>query len=83
VEEHEDGWYLKSDLYEAMYAKADRVISTDVLGMAFEPEENTRILTGHRSYWIKIILEILEALKCTQARSHRARFPEQSFAGTE
>jgi len=39
VEEHEDGWYLKSDLYEAMYAKADRVISTDVLGMAFEPEE--------------------------------------------
>jgi hypothetical protein len=39
VEEHEDGWYLKSDLYEVMCAKTDRIISTDVLGMAFEPEE--------------------------------------------
>lgn len=47
VEEREDGWYLKTDLYEALTADMaqeqalpkEGIISTETLGMAFEPEE--------------------------------------------
>ena len=39
VEERADGWYLSSNLYEVLPVKNERMISTDVLGMAFEPEE--------------------------------------------
>ena len=42
VEERDDGWYLKTDLYDyisVQYDSKDKLISTDLLGMAFEPEE--------------------------------------------
>ena len=39
VEERADGWYLRSNLYEVLLWKTDKMISTDVLGVAFEPEE--------------------------------------------
>ena len=39
VEQREDGWYLTGNLYEQLPAFSTRVISTETLGMAFEPEE--------------------------------------------
>ncbi|MBQ6382713.1 MAG: right-handed parallel beta-helix repeat-containing protein [Clostridia bacterium] len=39
VEQREDGWYLTGNLYEQLPACNVRVVSTETLGMAFEPEE--------------------------------------------
>ena len=39
VEEREDGWYLKGNLYEVLPKTCCRTASTESLGMAFEPEE--------------------------------------------
>ena len=39
VKECEDGWYLETNLYEVLAAKAFPVIDTEALGMAFEPEQ--------------------------------------------
>lgn len=39
VEEKEDGWYLKTNLYDIIKEETDGIISTETLGMAFEPEQ--------------------------------------------
>ncbi len=39
VEEREDGFFLKTNLYDCMPKLQNRVITTEVLGMAFEPEQ--------------------------------------------
>ncbi len=39
VEETEEGFFLRTDLYDYMPETPCRVITTDVLGMAFEPEQ--------------------------------------------
>ena len=39
VEEKEDGWYLKTNLYDIIKEENDGIISTETLGMAFEPEQ--------------------------------------------
>ncbi len=39
VEEGTDGWYLKTNLYEALPEVCCGMISTETLGMAFEPEQ--------------------------------------------
>ncbi len=39
VEERDGGWYLKTNLYDFLPDLESPVISTDTLGMAFEPEE--------------------------------------------
>ena len=46
VEEKEDGWYLKTNLYDIIKEETDGIISTETLGMAFEPSRNTKILDG-------------------------------------
>ena len=38
VEKKEDGWYLKTNLYDIIKEETDGIISTETLGMAFEPE---------------------------------------------
>ncbi|MDE6320131.1 MAG: right-handed parallel beta-helix repeat-containing protein [Lachnospiraceae bacterium] len=40
VQETEEGFSLKTNLYDHMPELQNRVITTDVLGMAFEPEQN-------------------------------------------
>ena len=39
VEKKEDGWYLKTNLYDIIKEETDGIISTETLGMAFEPEQ--------------------------------------------
>ena len=39
VEEKEDGWYLKTNLYDIIKEETNGIISTETLGMAFEPEQ--------------------------------------------
>ena len=39
VEEREDGWYLTGNLYDALAKHKCGTVSTETLGMAFEPEE--------------------------------------------
>ena len=39
VEETEEGFFLRTNLYDYMPQTNNKVISTDVLGMAFEPEQ--------------------------------------------
>lgn len=39
VQETEEGFFLKTNLYDHMPEMQNRVITTDVLGMAFEPEQ--------------------------------------------
>lgn len=39
LEQREDGWYLKTNLYEFLPKQAVGIISTESLGMAFEPEQ--------------------------------------------
>ena len=66
VEEKEDGWYLKTNLYDIIKEENDGIISTETLGMAFEPDRNTKILTEARLSLIKISLEITEMSKLSQ-----------------
>ena len=37
--EKEDGWYLDTNLYDILTEKSCGIISTETLGMAFEPEQ--------------------------------------------
>lgn len=39
LEEREDGWHLKTNLYDILTGKTEGLISTETLGMAFEPEQ--------------------------------------------
>ena len=39
VEKKEDGWYLKTNLYDIIKEETNGIISTETLGMAFEPEQ--------------------------------------------
>lgn len=39
LEEREDGWYLKTNLCAILAEKKVGIISTEILGMAFEPEQ--------------------------------------------
>ncbi len=39
VEQTEEGFFLKTNLYDYMPETQNKVITTDVLGMAFEPEQ--------------------------------------------
>ena len=39
LEERGDGWYLKTNLYEVLTKENAGIISTETLGMAFEPEQ--------------------------------------------
>ncbi len=39
LEEREDGWYLKTNLYDLLPDHKENMICTETLGMAFEPEE--------------------------------------------
>lgn len=39
MEEMTDGWYLKTNLYEYLPEMKNTIVGTDMLGMAFEPEE--------------------------------------------
>ena len=39
VEEREDGWHLTGNIFDCLPETACRTISTETLGMAFEPEE--------------------------------------------
>lgn len=42
VEKKEDGWYLKTNLYDIIKEENDGIISTETLGMAFEPGAEIR-----------------------------------------
>lgn len=39
LEEREDGWYLNTNLYGLLPEEKAGIISTEILGMAFEPEQ--------------------------------------------
>ena len=39
VEQKEDGWFLSTNLYEYLPEKQGKTINTQILGMAFEPEQ--------------------------------------------
>ena len=39
LEDTEDGWYLHTNLYDFLPEKSAGIISTEILGMAFEPEQ--------------------------------------------
>ncbi len=39
IEQRADGWYLKTNVYDVLAKEDAGIISTDTLGMAFEPEE--------------------------------------------
>ena len=39
VEETEEGFFLKTNLYDYMPEMQNKVITTEMLGMAFEPEQ--------------------------------------------
>ncbi len=46
VEQTEEGFFLKTNLYDYMPETQNKVITTDVLGMAFEPEQKFENLDG-------------------------------------
>lgn len=39
IQQRQDGWYLDTNLYEILDRTTDNIVSTQTLGMAFEPEE--------------------------------------------
>ena len=39
IEHREDGWYLKTDLFDCLPGAKARRVDTETLGMAFEPEQ--------------------------------------------
>ena len=39
IEQRADGFYLKTNVYDVLAKEDAGIISTDTLGMAFEPEE--------------------------------------------
>ena len=39
LEQREDGWYLTGNLFEQLPEHPCRTVSTETLGMAFEPEQ--------------------------------------------
>lgn len=39
LEQKDDGWYLHTNLYDFLPENRDGIISTETLGIAFEPEQ--------------------------------------------
>lgn len=46
VEQEEDGWYLVTDLFELLPKENAKLIRTETLGMAFEPEQRFETSEG-------------------------------------
>lgn len=60
LEQRDDGLFLKTNLFNAVPAKTDGVISTDTIMMAFEPEENMKTLMVLQLYLTLISLVLIE-----------------------
>lgn len=72
LEEKDGRIVLKTNLYDIMNGFTDRMIRTDILGKAFEPEQFLRILTGHPSPSIRTTSEPIVRQRCFPAPLRRS-----------